>query len=348
MTGAEPTSAPAPLAFVGAGALGQTFAGLLARSGQAVTLLATPRTATRLLAVGAIRLHGVVTAAVPVAPAPAGPGQVGITTLAAQLPPGAGLIFLTKGHQLPEAIATVRAVWPVPGDDAAWVSGFQNGMATARLLAEAFGAGRVVGGATILSGERGADGDIAVTSLGATYVGELVGDTSSRVARSIDALTHAGIPAMAPDDIRSVLWSKACNAAGVFGVSVLARTPASCIFADRSLMRAYLALVRETAAIGAAHGITVGDYPHFPPIRTYATRPEAETLAAVLSDPLPRGGSLPSMTQDLLAGRPLEVEAVFGDLVERAMQAGVPAPRLTLVRDLLRGLDRIAREAAAA
>ncbi len=338
---------PASLAFVGAGALGQIFAGSLARGGQAVTLLATPRTAARLLEIGAIRLRGVVNADIPVAPAPASPGRVGVTTDAAQLPTGAGTIFLTKGHHLPEALATVRAAWPTPGDGAAWVGGFQNGMATARLLTEAFGAGRVVGGATILSGARGDDGDIAVTSLGATYLGELPGGTSARVARAIDALTAAGIPAIATDNIRSVLWSKACNAAGVFGVSVLARTTAPQIFADRHLLRAYLALVRETAAIGAAEGSTVGNYPQFPPIQTYVTLPEAETLAAIPNGPLPRGGSLPSMTQDLLAGRPLEVEAVFGDLVARAEQVGVPAPQLTLVCDLLRGLDRVAREAAA-
>ena len=45
------------------------------------------------------------------------------------------------------------------------------------------------------------------------------------------------------------------------------------------------------------------------------------------------------MTQDLLAGRALEVDDVFGDLVERADRAGVAVPRLRLVRDLLRGLD---------
>jgi ketopantoate reductase len=44
------------------------------------------------------------------------------------------------------------------------------------------------------------------------------------------------------------------------------------------------------------------------------------------------------MTQDLLAGRSLEAEEIFGDLVERATRAGVPAIRLTLVRDLCRGL----------
>jgi ketopantoate reductase len=46
------------------------------------------------------------------------------------------------------------------------------------------------------------------------------------------------------------------------------------------------------------------------------------------------------MTQDLLAGRSLEAEEIFGDLVTRAERADVAAPRLRLVRDLCRGLDR--------
>ncbi len=334
----------APLAFVGAGALGQTFAAFLARSGQAVTLLATPGTAALLLAAGHIRLRDAVTADIPVAPAPAPPGHVGITTEAARLPAGAGLIFLTKGHQLSAAVATVRDAWPLPGDDAAWVAGFQNGVATDGLLAGAFGGERVVGGATILSGERRADGEIRVTGLGATYLGELASGASQRVAAALDALHQAGIPAEVPADIRSVIWSKACNAAGVFGVSALTRTIAPHIFAEPNFLRAYLALVRETAAIGAAQGVAVGDYANFPPIGSYVALPEAETLAALPPGPLPRVGNLPSMTQDLLAGRPIEVEAVFGDLVARAAQGGVAVPHLTLVLHLLRGLDRLARE----
>lgn len=45
------------------------------------------------------------------------------------------------------------------------------------------------------------------------------------------------------------------------------------------------------------------------------------------------------MTQDLLAGRALEVDEVFGDLVERAERTGVPVSRLRLVRDLIRAVD---------
>jgi 2-dehydropantoate 2-reductase len=335
---------PSSLAFVGAGALGQAFAGLLAKNGQAVTLLATPRTAASLLNEGRIRLRGVVDHDIPVAPAPAPPGSVGVTANAADLPAGVGLIFLTKGHDLADAIATVRAAWPVAGDDAAWVAGLQNGLAKDDMLAAAFGAARVVPGATILGGGRGADGIVTVTALGMTYLGEKQGGSSPRVDAAIDALMAAGIPAQAPESIQSILWSKACNAAGVFGVSVLARATGPQMSGDANMMHAYLGLVRETAATGAAYGVAVGDYPNFPPIHTYTVTPDEETLAKIVKPrPLPRGGSLPSMTQDVLAGRPMEVEQVFGDLVERAERAGVDVPRLTLVRDIMRGIDRISR-----
>lgn len=334
---------PSSLAFVGSGALGQSFAGLLAKSGQCVTLLATPGSAARLLADGRIRLRGVVDVDVPAVPVPAPLGSVGVTANPADLPAGAGVIFLTKGHRLAAAMATVRAVWPAPGDDDAWVAGLQNGLAKDDMLADAFGAARLVGGATILGGGRESDGSVTVTSLGMTYLGEMAGGSSPRVDAAINVLKSAGIPAEAPASIQSVLWSKGCNAAGVFGVSVLARSTASHLFADASLMRAYLALVRETAATGMAYGVEVGNYPNFPPIRTFVVTPDAQTLATIKPGPLPRGGSMPSMTQDLLAGRPMEVEQVFGDLVERAERAGVPVPHLTFVRDVLRGIDRITR-----
>lgn len=332
------------LAFVGAGALGQTFAGLLAQSQQPSTLLATPRTAAQLLAAGAITLRGAVSATVPVVSTAPRPGQVQVITAAKQLPAGAGVIFLTKGHQLPAAAATVAATWPQPDDKAAWVTGFQNGMATADLLTSIFGAARVLHGATILSGERQPDGVVHVTSLGATYLGAPGVANDLRADAAVATLQRANIPASVPDDIQGVLWSKACNAAGVFGVSVLARIPAAQIFAEPHWLRAYLTLIRETAAIAAACGITVGNYPQFPPIQTLVTQAVATTLAGVPDGPLPQGGSLPSMTQDLLAGRPLEVEAVFGDLVQRAAQMGVSVPALTLVCDLLRGIDRSLHE----
>lgn len=335
------------LAIVGAGSLGQTYAGLLAVNGQPVTLFASPATAAALQRATVIRLRGAVTHDIPVAAAPARPGLVGVTSDPRSLPEGCGLIFATKGHQLSGAIEMVRSAWPTPSDSTGWVAGVQNGIVKDDLLANAFGAERVVGAVTILAGRREPTGEVIVTSLGMTYLGEFSGQSSSRVTEAIDVLRAAGIPAEQPPDIRSALWSKACNATGIFGVSVLARLGAGSFMRNPDLMRAYLALVRETADIAAANGVTVGDYAGFP-IGTYIKRTDDETIAAIPPAPSepkqpagPTSQSMPSMTQDLLAGRHLEVEEIFGDMVNRAERAGVPAPRLTLVRDLIRGLDRL-------
>ena len=134
---------------------------------------------------------------------------------------------------------------------------------------------------TIFGAERRPDGEIAVACLGCTYLGE-IGTASAepiaRVTAAVARLRAAGIPAEAPPDIRSVLWSKACNAAGVFGVSRSYAISAPRLFRDPGPAPRLPPLVRETAAIAAAHGVPVGDYTHFP-IRSYVSRPDEETVA---------------------------------------------------------------------
>jgi 2-dehydropantoate 2-reductase len=325
---------------VGAGSLGQSFAALLSLAGQRVTLLATPRSANRLRASGAIRLSGAADAVVPLSETPAPVVPLVVTTSPTDVPRDAVVLFTTKGQDLPAAIEAVRSA---AGERVAWAAGVQNGVVKDDLLANAFGAERVVGAATIFGAQRETNdsGAVRVTSRGATYLGERGGHISDRVRRAVDTLNAAGIPTQARDDIASVLWSKACNATGVFGVTVLTRVSNQHLFADPDLMRAYLVLVRETASVAAAYGVQVGDYPGFPPIRTFVDRDDATTIDQ-LQPAAPESVAQPSyasMTQDLLAGQPLEVEAIFGDIVERAERKHVPAPSLRLVRDLIRGLD---------
>jgi len=315
--------------IVGAGSLGQSFAGLLALAGARVTLLATARSESRLRACGSIRLRGAVDATVPV-----GADGVRVTTAAADVPDGAIVLFTTKGYDLAAAINSLQVA---AGARVAWAGGVQNGVVKDDLLARAFGADRVVGAVTIFGAQRQADGSVQVTSRGATYLGELDGHVSQRVADTAQMLQSAGIPTEPRSDIARVLWSKACNATGVFGVTVLARASTNQLFGDPHLMRAYLALVRETAAVAAAYGVQVGDYAGFPPIRTFVERAEQATIDQLT--PASGPPSYASMTQDLLAGLPLEVDAVFGDIVERAERKSVPVPSLRLVRDLIRGLD---------
>src|SRR5215212_8784374 len=163
---------PATLAFVGAGALGQAFAGFLAASGQPVTILATQARAAQLHNERYIRLYGVEERAIPVAAAPAPAGMIGITTDPAQLPAVDGLIFTTKAHQLPAAMAAVQRAGATVRDRIGWVAGAQNGLAKDTMLIDAFGPARAIGMVTILSGQSDPDGRINVRSLGMTYLGE--------------------------------------------------------------------------------------------------------------------------------------------------------------------------------
>jgi 2-dehydropantoate 2-reductase len=332
------------LAFVGAGALGQTYAAQLAASGQPVTILSTPRSAARLSEAGTIQIFGTVDLAVAVSPAPAPAGVVGVTTDPALLPAGAGLIFTTKAHQLQGAIEALRGAWPSADDSTGWVAGLQNGVLKDDILAAAFGRERTVGAATVLSAQGGADGRISVRGLGMTYLGELDGSSSTRVRAAAAALEQAALPATATAEIQRVLWSKASHAAGIFGVSALARASVRQLMGSPDLVRGYLALLREAATVAEASGVELMDCTGFT-VRTYLDQPEADTLAGFARaaesarSTLHLGEQYPSITQDLLAGRGLEVDEVFGDIVARAGRAGLDAPRLTLVRDLIRGID---------
>jgi ketopantoate reductase len=195
------------LAFVGAGALGQAFAASLAASDQPVTLIVTEARAAQLRDDRYVRLRGAQDLTIPVATAPAPPGTIGITTDPARLPAVEGLIFTTKAHQLPDAIAAIRRAWEAPGDRIGWVAGAQNGLAKDTMLGEAFGPERLVGMATSLSAQREPDGQISVRSLGMTYLGEFGGGGSARAAAATAALNQAGAPAAVAEDIQSVLWS---------------------------------------------------------------------------------------------------------------------------------------------
>jgi len=140
-----------PFVIVGAGSLGQSFAALLALAGEDVSLLATPRSAERLLARGAITLQGVVDAVVPLRSGSAPGGCVALSTDPADLPHEAQVLFTTKGHDLPAAIENVRAK---AGERIGWAAGVQNGIVKDDLLAAAFGAERVVGAVTIFGAQR--------------------------------------------------------------------------------------------------------------------------------------------------------------------------------------------------
>ena len=338
---ASPTSGPPlRLVIVGAGSIGLTFAAALARSGHLVTVLSRPASAEALLNRGSIEVSGQLAFTVPVAAPPAHSARVAVIGQPGDLGPANAILFTTKGQDLPESIAEVARARPGPQLGGAWVAGLQNGVVKDELLVKAFGPADVVGAASVLGARRVSPGEVRVAGLGSTYLGEFDAVSSTRTETMADAFVRAGLPCIVVPDVRALLWTKFCNAVGVFGVTALTGLPTVEIFARAPLAFAYRSLLEEAAAVAAAEGVTVGDFPDLP-IRSYlAPAPEdmvAEmTSRAVRSTGQPPGFS--SMAQDLAAGRSTEVEETFGDLVRRARTHGIDVPRSELVYRIVTGL----------
>jgi 2-dehydropantoate 2-reductase len=109
--------------------------------------------------------------------------------------------------------------------------------------------------------------------------------------------------------------------------------PSSEISGNPELLAIGDGIIGELVAIAAAHGSHV------------ESQGEEARAALRRGGPgaKPVGGMRPSMLQDVLAGRPTEVEAILGQLQAFAHEAGVPCPHVDGVLPLMRGLDRSLR-----
>lgn len=290
------------IAVMGAGSIGGYFGGLLAQGGHQVTLVAR---GAHLAAIQADGLQIHTDAAQLTIPcgdnlrATADPAAAGI----------ADLILLTvKTYQNAAAIPAMR---PLVGPDTV-ILGLQNGIDSYRAAADAYGLEKILPGAAYIEADRPAPGIIRQSgSIVRIVFGELAGGGSERGTVIRDTLEQAGIPAEFSPDISQVLWSKFLFIATMAGVTSLARETMADLMPRPEWRRVIVAGLREIEAVARAAGVHLD------------AAIVAETLAYI-------EGSLAdlqaSMHTDLLAGRPLELEALNGAVVRAGQAVNVPTP----------------------
>jgi 2-dehydropantoate 2-reductase len=322
------------IAVVGPGSLGSVYAALLFRGGHEVTLIARTERMKTLREQG-VTIHGLEDLRVTV-PVTDDPAQVGAVDL---------LLLCTKAIDTRTTLAGLRSM------QVGAVASFQNGIVKEGLLIEAFGRDRVLGAATLVGAERQPDGTVDFTARGTTYIGEFNGHLSDRVGTAVAALDDAGLPAQALPDIESVIWSKACLSAAAFAVSAFSRLPMVKVFADPSLAGVMADLIAETASIAEAAGHRVHDYPGML-VGSWA-RDHRHVVVEAMAQRAAEMAVAPrvvrvSMLQDVLAGRPMEVDEVYGGILAEGHRTDTPTPKLAMARDLLMGIDRSNRGADSA
>ncbi len=155
---------------------------------------------------------------------------------------------------------------------------------------------------------------------------EIDGSRSERVRAISAALAAAGLRSPVQSRIREEIWLKLIGNATLNPVSALTRASLGAMVADERTRALLRTLMLEVEAVGKAVGVEP---------RLGVDR-RLEGAGRV-------GEHRTSMLQDVEAGRPLEVEALVGSVVELAGQRGVPAPALDIVYRLTRQLDRSVR-----
>lgn len=320
-------------AILGAGALGSILGAHLARAGHSVVMLARGDRA-RAVERDGLRVKGLVELSV----------RVPVVTEMSQVRAAETLIVAIKTPGTQAALASLAHV------EVGAALSLQNGVLKNELLAQTFGAARVLGALADTSGELLPSGEVLFTRNVNLPLGELAGGLSERAQRIAGMIDRAGIRSTAVADIVSMEWSKFTVWLALVSLAVSTRALTWSYLADPDGAGVLVRLVREAASLSRAQGITLTEGAAALPLGMLLDVPEQQAMETIrrIGEDMRRRAPDHRMSalQDLEAGRPLEVEETFGYAVRRARELGLSLPLLEAFHHLVAAIDRIRRLSA--
>jgi len=145
-------------------------------------------------------------------------------------------------------------------------------------------------------------------------LGELDGSQTERIVALAGLLTGAGLKAPVQPRIRQELWVKLMGNAVFNPLSALTRASLGAMAESPVLAPVVRAAMEEVDAVASRLGITM-------PVSIDQRIRGAGRV----------GNHKTSMLQDLESGRPMEIDAITGSVVELAGRLGVPVPHLETI-----------------
>jgi len=300
------------IAVMGAGSTGGYFGGMLVRAGNDVSLIARGDHLEAIKANGlkVVRDDEEFTVQ---CQATDNPSEVGPVDLA---------LLCVKTYQSDDAIPLMK---PLVGPDTT-VLCLQNGVDSYLAAAAVLGDSTLLPGAAFIeAGMLGAGVVRQTGSLVRIILGETDGVETERCRAIRDVFLGARVPAEVVPDIRAGLWGKFLFIATMAGVTTMARATLAELMPQPEWRNMVLACLAEIDAVGRASGVNL------PPDIVSDTLSYIEEHLADLQA---------SMHTDLLAGRPLELEALNGAVARAGKEAGVPTPINDIICAMLKPLER--------
>jgi 2-dehydropantoate 2-reductase len=199
----------------------------------------------------------------------------------------------------------------------------QNGLGNLELLQRQFGSSNVVGGIVFMGINRVAPGRIENFNPngGTVTIGEPFAKASDRVMQLCALMQKAQIISKRSDDFQQDLWRKLVWNVPFNGLSVVVEGATTDVVLNTPhLAEMARGLMKEVQAGAKALRIDIPD--------SFIDRQVEYTK--------PLGTYKPSSMLDFLAGRPVEVESIWGEPFRRGTDAGASMPCLGMIYSLIK------------
>lgn len=282
---------PLQVVVLGAGAVGCYYGGMLARAGHRVTLIGRPQHVQVFEAKG-LRMQTLTFDETV---------KVQASTEASAVAGADLVLFAVKSPDTETAGAQMREHLK-PG---ALVLCLQNGVDNAERLRAVLPGVQVAAAVVYVATEMAGPGHLRHHGRG-----ELVIEPSPASERVAQALAAAGVSTDISDNVRGALWAKLILNCAYNALSAVGRIAYGELVQQPGVKDTMRDVVAECRAVAAADGVALpGDV-------DWAVRRIAETMPSQYS----------STAQDLMRGKPSEIDHLNGYVVRRGEALGVPTP----------------------
>jgi 2-dehydropantoate 2-reductase len=297
------------LLVMGAGALGGFFGARLQAQGHDVTFVARGAHLAAMQRDG-LRIESPMgDMHLPQVRAVAAPGDA---------PPPEVILLMVKNRDVEDAVA---ALAPALTRGAVIVT-VQNGVSAPHRVAGTLGADRVIAGAVYMPADIRAPGVIRHSArFAAIQLGTLPGGPDALCDRLVEVVSGSGIDATRVDDPDALLWEKFVLLAPLAAITALTRLDIGPIRRCPETLDLLRRAVAETEAVGRAvcPGLPEG-------IGARQLQRVVETLP---------DATHASMLDDLMRGKPLELEHLSGEVVRLGGEHGIATPVHAMARAAL-------------
>jgi 2-dehydropantoate 2-reductase len=238
----------------------------------------------------------------------------------------ADVVFLAvKAHSLPQLAPQLKPVlspettvvstqngipwWFFQGIGGEWESLRLERIDPGGVISAVIEPRRVVGAIVYFSTEISSPGVIQYISGNRISIGEPDGSRSDRCRRIAEALVASGLRCPITTHIREEIWVKILGNASLNPLSALTRATIAQMLRDPGVAEIVRNIMHEVEAV--AHKLNME---------------LSVTVDQRIAGAEKVGEHKTSMLQDLEAGRPMELEALVGSVVELGERVGIPMP----------------------